>query len=1158
MAVLAVAGLGAWGSAALGFGWQAGWLVGSTVGSLLLSKTPDQEGPRLSDLTVTSSAYGAPIPIGFGTIRMAGNIIWSAGIREEKSSERVGKGGGQKVTSYSYFASFAIAFAEGEAQDVLRLWADGKLIYDKRGTGASIAKSSFKMRFHPGSETQLPDPLIESVEGAGNVPAHRGLCYLVFEDLALGDFGNRIPNITAEITFAGLSLQPWQGLDQISQDEGGIFGSTYQVDECAIDWTRGVAYVVSSSPSWGIRRVNLRTMKEDRQQFLSDIAAEGPYTGPHALFCGPDGYLYMSIGGASNTVPVIRVEPDSLREVARFGELNYYSLVNTTTSFANVQLMGMITAFGAPGRSDFLLTGSLFSDVGLLAADGMRYVWGAGQKIDETQVAGVAGGASGAGFGEGWVLGSARSGTNHAQMGLYRMRVQPGASYDPALQLTMGVTFEKRASLSPSEIEAGATGFYNPAGRLSYDPTDDSLIFQVRMSNGGSPGNVYAVKWRDGFGILWKTLVPSMPIYTRVPSADRLQGGRWALLISNRVIQLDTTTGALIYDERWPNDISVRGFYYYDSVSDSIVEGSTASGVARLYLNRSGGEGATVGSIVSELCGRAGLVAGDIETAELSDVVPGYVIARPSSVWASIEPLAQAFFFDGVESDDLLKFRKRGRAPVATLDADLLMTLDAESGETWREQRTQDVELPERVNVIHMDSELDYRQGAQQQKRVSMPFQTMSSRNQLAFELPMAITASTAKNIAAKVLYSAWIERSRHEALLPSDYLLLEPTDVVDVTLPGGALLRTRIERLDVGADYSLSIKSVSQEAASYTVDLIADGGSGRPSQVLAGDPFTRLIVPDVPLLRDVDDTGGAGSRVYLMAGGYGDANWPGASVYRSQDMAVWDMTKRLTREIAYGATATALGDPASVFATDEVNALHVFMTTGADRLESVTQEAMLNGANAALVIKANGEPEVIQFREVAPVAGGGFVLRGLLRGRRGTDGFATGHQAGETFVLLDPAAMEGLTVALGDLSVSRYWRAVGSGQLFDDADTLTRTNTGRDLMPYAVAQPRGVVSGGSIVLSWIRRTRIGGELRDGTGTVPLAEASEAYEVDILAGPGGAVLRTLSASSPTVTYSSGDIAADFGAIPATLSVVIYQMSAVIGRGLPRAVTLEIA
>jgi hypothetical protein len=39
--------------------------------------------------------------------------------------------------------------------------------------------------------------------GAGNVPAFRGLCYLVFDDLQLKDFANRIPNISAEVVADG-------------------------------------------------------------------------------------------------------------------------------------------------------------------------------------------------------------------------------------------------------------------------------------------------------------------------------------------------------------------------------------------------------------------------------------------------------------------------------------------------------------------------------------------------------------------------------------------------------------------------------------------------------------------------------------------------------------------------------------------------------------------------------------------------------------------------------------------------------------------------------------------------------------------------------------------------------------------------------------------
>jgi hypothetical protein len=125
-------------------------------------------------------------------------------------------------------------------------------------------------------------------------------------------------------------------------------------------------------------------------------------------------------------------------------------------------------------------------------------------------------------------------------------------------------------------------------------------------------------------------------------------------------------------------------------------------------------------------------------------------------------------------------------------------------------------------------------------------------------------------------------------------------------------------------------------------------------------------------------------------------------------------------------------------------------MTTGGERLESVTQAAMLNGANAALLLKTNGEPEVIQFRDVTLNLDGSFTLSGLLRGRRGTDVFVDRHQPGELFVLLHPDDVETLTVPLGDLGLPRSWRAVGFGSLFEDAETVVRSHGGWDLLPLA------------------------------------------------------------------------------------------------------------
>jgi hypothetical protein len=1165
MAILVAAGGAALGSV-IGVGWQAGWLVGSIVGNLLFPrKGPKIEGPRLGDLAVTSAAYGASIAVGYGTLRMAGNIIWSSGIREEKNVTRSGgKGFGgqtQKTVSYSYFASFALSFGEGPAEDVLRIWADGKLIYDKSGSSPNVAKPSLRLRFYPGNETQLPDPAVQADVGAGRTPAHRGLCYIVFEDLALADYGNRIPNITAEITFRRVAQQPYQLIDFITTGEGGYF-SSYQINDLAVDWRRGHGYFLNSNSNAdvaGIRRFALRTMEEDRQARMTDVTSLTPNNFPSTLFCGEDGHLYMTVG-SGNSRPIIRVEPNALKEVARFG-FSSSGLSNTTTRFVATTWMGMVSAYGPSGRIDFILTGSIFRDVGLLHAETLGYVWGAGQTITEPRLRGVIGGAVGEGFGEGWLLGSSTpNSTNHTSLGLYRIRVSASAQYDGHTGQTLGVTFEKVADFTPAEIETGATGFYSSAGGLTYDTTDDSVIFQVRVSNGGSAGTIYTLKWRADTGIVWKTPVPHQINYEGpFFGQSRLRGQRWTLMRSTRVVQLDTATGAIVLNEIWPGAVMEVGAQVYDSVTDTHLVRSNNNGWARLFLNRGGGEGETLSAIVADLCGRAGLGLADIDVAELTPTVPGYVIARQMTVRSAIEPLAQSYFFDAVESDDLLRFRVRGRPPSVTIDAGLLVPIDSQTGESWRERRVQEVELPERVNVIYMDRDADYEQGTQSEKRVSLPIPSMHSRNQASLELALAIEATTAKRIAAKTLYSAWIERSAYEAELPPDWLRLDPTDVVDVMFPSGSLFRMRLTRLDVGANFSLAAKGVSETAATYVSTVLADGGSGRPLQVIASEAATRLILADLPLLRDVDDAGGAGSRLYYLMAGFGAPGWPGAALYRSADGTAWDQVGRALSEAAWGATANALGNPRSPFGTDEENSLIVFMTTGGERLESVTQISLVNGANAALVLKANGEPEVIQFRDVTLNPNGSYTLGGLLRGRRGTDVFVDGHGEGELFMLLEAGDVETLVLALGDLGLSRSWRAVGFGTLFEDAETLLQSHSGRDLKPYAPWNVRAVKSGSpqNITLSWIRRTRLGGELKDGIGVVPLAEASEAYEVDILDGPGGAVVRTLPSASPSVVYTNADILADFGAVPAVLWVAVYQLSAIAGRGFARTITLEV-
>lgn len=174
-------------------GGAIGALAGNAIDREIL-KPKGREGPRLTELRVQTSSYGTQIPKIFGTMRVAGSVIWATDLIEHRSTQSGGKGR-PSTTSYSYTASFAVALSTRPIQSVGRIWADGKLL---RGAAGDF-KARTVFRLHLGSEDQAPDPLIAAMEGAGLAPAHRGIAYAVFEDLELADFGNRIPSLSFEV-----------------------------------------------------------------------------------------------------------------------------------------------------------------------------------------------------------------------------------------------------------------------------------------------------------------------------------------------------------------------------------------------------------------------------------------------------------------------------------------------------------------------------------------------------------------------------------------------------------------------------------------------------------------------------------------------------------------------------------------------------------------------------------------------------------------------------------------------------------------------------------------------------------------------------------------------------------------------------------------------
>jgi hypothetical protein len=175
-------------------GGAIGALAGQAVDSTLF-RPAGRTGPRLADLQLQTSRYGAQIPRLFGTMRVAGTVIWATDLKEATATSGGGKGR-PSVTSYSYSASFAVALSSRPILSISRIWADGNLL---RGAAGDIKTGLGALRIHDGGAGQAADPLIAAAMGIDRAPAFRDTAYLVFEDLQLADYGNRIPSLTVEV-----------------------------------------------------------------------------------------------------------------------------------------------------------------------------------------------------------------------------------------------------------------------------------------------------------------------------------------------------------------------------------------------------------------------------------------------------------------------------------------------------------------------------------------------------------------------------------------------------------------------------------------------------------------------------------------------------------------------------------------------------------------------------------------------------------------------------------------------------------------------------------------------------------------------------------------------------------------------------------------------
>ena len=343
----------------------------------------------------------------------------------------------------------------------------------------------------------------------------------------------------------------------------------------------------------------------------------------------------------------------------------------------------------------------------------------------------------------------------------------------------------------------------------------------------------------------------------------------------------------------------------------------------------------------------------------------------------------------------------------------------------------------------------------------------------------------------------------------------------------------TSPDRVDV-TDYQI-VEAVRMELDVYQPADMADGAARlRPASPVS--PVAPIFL-DLPLLRGDEEP--HAPHVAVTA-----SRWSGpVAIYDSSTDQDYRLNSVVHGQSIVGITETSLA-PAIPGRIDRGPALRVRLVSGG--LQSIPEDAMLAGGN--LIAIGDGTPgnwEVLQFRDAQLLEDGSWALSHRLRGQAGSDALASlGWPAGSIVVLLDGMPVQ-IGLAAGQRHVERHFRIGPSRRPYDDASYTHRTAAfvGNGLRPYRPAHLVVHETEEGARITWIRRTRIGGDDWDGYD-VPLGEEVERYLVRVLSGE--TVVREFVVDEPAWLYDHAAKAED--GVSGAFSVAVAQISAQYGPG----------
>ena len=1139
---------------------QLGFMLGALAGSALFP-TQLPPGPQMKDNTTTTASVGEPVPLVFGTCDVAGTVIWLSPVSEYTTDQSAGKGGPQQKT-YNYTQSIAIGLCErvdDTAADSLaaiggisRIWENGAIVWDIRPqlaadsdlgslaeTDAAYAQrletsAAYGQTFvlYLGDELQEADPTIEAVQGMGQAPAFRGLAYIVYPNRLLQEAqGFRHPSFRFEVFQAGTGdctdvtqtsnevLYPWLDTDEPSNP---LNINTYQIMEFD-NALSGHAHGTWS----GVTFNNL-------------AAPLGLLTGWYGATLNPMGYSAGDPGNPYIGYPLIQTtgaaEVSGIANVAPDPQLileQYHFQAGITIFQSDAEE----TADRAGGQQ---IGTKLWLEGGEIA----QVIWCAGPYGD-ARGPGFTG--SGYGYSPPWpyppyILPYESGGTwqrYDTSTGDTDPLIWSMFSHSAAIQVTRApnVPADPCYGLPPSLVPGYGvmeTGQIVKCGAWTRVTTANSTKVLQRYAAAAAFGiPVYPLN---------PCLIPTDPNYDNETFWDAAYATAVAagLMTSGRTYQAN---GLGNVDTTYP---CCQTYYY--TLDLGICTGS--GGIA------------TLAEIIAAVCKRAGLTAIDVTDMETVEI-PGYAVSSICTATEIITPLRSIGFFDGVESSGVMRFQARGKPIVATLTTDDIGAYEAGGGSDGSSKstvppsvstvRAQDEDLPRMIRYKYKAVSRDYEDG-----EADSPFRLATTAvNDIDASIPVCLGDVQAAKCAEVLWADAWASRTSYEIAIDQSWPQLEVGDCIGAPVDG-VIQRMRIVSEAVSSGVLRKFKCCSDDGGAYISYAVASTPLRLP-QVLVFIPTTVYELLDLPCLFETDNN--PGFYVAAQPSVYG-ASWAGAVFYKSIDGgATFASAVSVTSATPLGTITTPIlaSEP---FTWDDTTVIEVHVADPSITFESRTDDAVLAGANCA-AMGANGRWELVQFATATQIDSLTWHLTRLLRGRRGTEYVMGSSTIGDAFIMVSLGTLARIVLGSTEIGASRVYNAVSIGQAYTTSNEQTFIGEGVALRCFCPENPAAQYdTAGNVVISWIRRSRIGQTLMSGVD-IPLGEATEAFSIDILEvhSPSSPeiVLRTLTSSSTSVIYTRADFEMDSGSpLPSTIKVAIYQLSAITGRGTPQIAVLTIA